>query len=70
MNRSHSTRAIVLKNSRIGEIHKGVVMLTEDGGLSVPSPTARILRRESFAARPTSSAAARSTSTPIRSAIR
>ena len=33
MNRSHSTRAIVLKNSRIGEIHKGVVMLTADSGL-------------------------------------
>ena len=33
MNRSHSTDAIVLKNTRIGEIHKGVVMLTSDEGL-------------------------------------
>jgi DNA repair protein RecO (recombination protein O) len=33
MNRSHSTPAIVLKNNRIGEIHKGVVMLTPGEGL-------------------------------------
>ena len=33
MNRSHTTEAIVLKNNRIGEIHKGVVMLTPEDGL-------------------------------------
>ena len=33
MNRSHRTEAIVLKNNRIGEIHKGVVMLTPEHGL-------------------------------------
>ncbi len=33
MTRSHATEAIVLKNSRIGEIHKGVVLLTADEGL-------------------------------------
>lgn len=33
MNRSSITQAIVLKNNRIGEIHKGVVMLTPDEGL-------------------------------------
>ena len=33
MNRSHSTQAIILKNNRIGEIHKGVVMLSPDEGL-------------------------------------
>ena len=33
MNRSHVTEAIVLKNHRIGEIHKGVVMLTPGEGL-------------------------------------
>ncbi|MEE8440695.1 MAG: DNA repair protein RecO [Spirochaetia bacterium] len=33
MNRSHSTEAIVLRTSRIGEIHRGVVMLTPDEGL-------------------------------------
>lgn len=33
MNRSHWSPAIVLKNNRIGEIHKGVVMLTPGEGL-------------------------------------
>jgi len=33
MNRSHSAEAIVLKNNRIGDIHKGVVMLTPEEGL-------------------------------------
>jgi len=33
MNRSHTAEAIVLKNNRIGEIHKGVVMLTPSEGL-------------------------------------
>lgn len=33
MNRSSTTPAIILKNNRIGEIHKGVVMLTPGEGL-------------------------------------
>jgi len=33
MNRSSATPAIILKNNRIGEIHKGVVMLTPGEGL-------------------------------------
>lgn len=33
MNRSRTTRAIVLRNSRIGEMHKGVVLLTPQEGL-------------------------------------
>lgn len=31
MNRSHRTEAIVLRNHRIGDIHRGVVMLTPEG---------------------------------------
>lgn len=33
MNRSYSTPAIILKNYRIADIHKGVVMLSRDDGL-------------------------------------
>ncbi|MFW5683967.1 MAG: DNA repair protein RecO [Spirochaetota bacterium] len=33
MNRSHTAEAIVLKNNRVGEIHKGVVLLTPEDGL-------------------------------------
>ncbi len=33
MNRSSQTEAIVLRNTRIGEIHKGVTLLTPDDGL-------------------------------------
>jgi len=33
MNRSHATDAIVLRTHRIGEIHRGVVLLSRDSGL-------------------------------------
>lgn len=36
MGRTRTTEAIILKNSRIGEMHKGVVMLTPSEGLLRP----------------------------------